>query len=98
MLQVRQDICVGCGLCRENCPHEAVLLHSGKAHINQMKCNHCGVCLDICPRGAIVEFTPVSTEDLAITVSSLSQKTDDLIERIEKLIQKRRDGKGSEKD
>jgi Pyruvate/2-oxoacid:ferredoxin oxidoreductase delta subunit len=87
MLRVRKDLCVGCGLCRENCPQEAVSVQSGKAWIDQTRCKHCGICVDICPQVAIVESAPVSQAELAITVGSLKQKANDLIGRIEKLKQ-----------
>ena len=98
MLWVRQDLCIGCGLCRENCPQEAVLVQSGKAWIDRTRCNRCGICLGICPQGAIVESVAVSQADIAITVGSLKQKADDLVERIEKLRQNRSTLKGSERN
>jgi len=97
VLRVRQDLCVGCGLCRENCPQEAISVQSGKVWIDLTRCNRCGICLDICPQGAIVEAAPVSQENLAIAIGSLKQKADDLVERIEKLRQKKSDVKGSGK-
>ena len=97
MLRVRKDLCVGCGLCIENCPQEAVSVQSGKAWIDRTRCNNCGICLNICSQGAIVEFTSVSQANLAIAIGSLKQKADDLVERIEKLRQKRSDVKGSGK-
>ena len=97
MLRVRKDLCISCGLCIENCPQEAVSVQSGKAWIDQTRCNRCGICLGTCPQGAIVESTPVSQAELIITVGSLKQKTDGLIERIEKLRQSRSDVKGSGK-
>ena len=98
MLWVRQDLCIGCGLCRENCPQEAVSVQSGKAWIDQTRCNHCGICLDICPQVAIVESAPVSQAEMAITVGSLKQKANDLVVRIEKLRQNSSEVKGSERD
>ena len=97
MLQVRKDLCVGCGLCIENCPQEAVSVQFGKAWIDQNRCNRCGICLDVCPQGAIIEPAPVSQAELALTVSSLKQKADDLIGCIERLRQNRSDVKGSGK-
>ena len=85
MLQVRKDLCLGCGLCVDNCPQQAVWLLWGQAEIDQSKCNHCGLCLDVCPQGAIAELTPVSEAELATTVGSLKQRADDLMRRIEKL-------------
>ena len=98
MLRVRKDLCVGCGFCRENCPQEAISVQSGKAWIDRTRCNRCGICLGICPQGAIVESVAVSQADIAITVGSLKQKADDLVERIEKLRQNMSDVKGSERD
>ena len=97
MLRVRKELCVGCGICRENCPQEAVSVQYGKAWIDQTRCNRCGICLDVCPQGAIIESAPVSQAELAITVGSLKQKADDLVERIEKLRQNRSDMKGSKR-
>ena len=79
------DLCVGCGICRENCPQEAVLVQYGKAWIDRTRCNRCGICLDVCPQGAIIESAPVSQAELATTVGSLKQKADDLVKRIENL-------------
>ena len=88
MLKVRSDICLGCGLCAENCPTGAIALSWGQAMINQSKCNNCRLCIDICPRGAIVELKPVSEKELQATVASLKQRTNDLIEMIENLTDK----------
>jgi ferredoxin len=88
MLKVRRDMCLGCGLCAENCPTGAISLRWGQAVIDQSKCNHCRLCLDICPRAAIVELVPVSEKELQATVTSLKQRTSDLIERIENLTSK----------
>lgn len=85
MLKVRNDLCIGCGLCAESCPQWAISLRSGQARINQVKCNQCGLCLNVCPQRAIVELTPVLKEDLVNTVGLLKQKADDLIGRLEKL-------------
>jgi len=87
MLLVRKDLCLGCGLCVESCPRQAISIVLDQAEINQDRCNQCGVCLDICPQGAIVEVTPVSSKELENTVGTLKQRTDDLIQRIEKLQQ-----------
>lgn len=85
MLQIRKDRCLGCGLCVSNCPQQAITLLSGQAEIDNNRCNHCGLCLGVCPRGAIIERTPVSKNELQATVTSLRQRTNDLINRIEKL-------------
>jgi ferredoxin len=85
MLKIRKDLCVGCRLCIDSCPRQAISIIYGQAEINQGQCNQCYVCLQICPQGAIAELAPVSEEEMANTVGSLKQKTEDLIRRIEKL-------------
>jgi len=90
LLRVRKDLCLGCGLCAESCPRQAISLPSGLAQIDQNRCNHCGLCLDVCPQGAIAELAPVSRRDLQATVTGLKSQTDDLISRIDKLKEKQR--------
>ena len=84
-LRVRKDVCVGCGLCVESCPQQAISVQWGQAHIDRRKCNHCGLCIDVCPQGAIVDLVPVSKGELEAAVTSLKQKTNELIARIENL-------------
>jgi len=85
MLQIRKDLCLGCGLCAQNCPQQAISLLSGQAEIDQRRCNQCRFCLEVCPQRAIVEMVPVSKPELQATVASLKQTTENLIERIERL-------------
>lgn len=85
ILQVRKDLCLGCGLCAESCPRQAISLQSGQAQIDQNRCNQCGLCLDVCLQGAIVELTPVSRRELQATVTGLKDRAENLIARIDKL-------------
>jgi ferredoxin len=85
VLRVERDLCLGCGLCAESCPRQAISLHSGLAWIDQNRCDHCGLCLDVCPQGAIIELMPVSRHELQATVNVLKDRTDDIITRIDKL-------------
>ena len=85
MLNVRKDLCLGCGLCAESCPRGAISLFWGQAEIDHNRCNSCRLCCEVCPQGAIVEVIPVSKDELKDVVTSLNQKTDDLLVRIERL-------------
>ena len=85
IFQVRNDLCLGCGLCAESCPRQAISLQSGEAQIDQNRCNHCGLCVDACPQGAIAELTPVSRHELQATVTGLKDRANDIIARVEKL-------------
>jgi ferredoxin len=54
MLNIRRNICSGCGACARICPTGAISLDDGKARIDQAKCNDCYRCIQACPKGAIV--------------------------------------------
>ncbi len=48
--------CIGCGICKKNCPEKAISLVEKVAVIDQEKCTGCGTCIDVCPRNAIVKL------------------------------------------
>jgi ferredoxin len=54
MLNIRREICAGCGVCIRVCPTGAISLDRGKARIDQDKCTDCYRCIQTCPREAIV--------------------------------------------
>ena len=89
MFQVRRDLCLGCGLCADSCPQQAISLLSRQAKIDRNRCSECGICLNVCPQGAIVELPPVSKGELRATIAGLRSKTDGIIARIDKLKEKR---------
>ena len=47
------DNCVGCGVCVEECPSEAIQMKDGIAVVDQVKCMKCGKCINVCPAQAI---------------------------------------------
>ncbi len=64
VLTLDRDHCVGCGICVNVCPHEALELHSAAigagrliekpfVDVNPPKCTFCGECATLCPVGAI---------------------------------------------
>ena len=54
IIQIDQDLCIGCGLCVHACHEGAIELRNGKATlIRDDYCDGLGDCLPNCPTGAI---------------------------------------------
>jgi ferredoxin len=83
--RVKNTECVGCGLCVESCPRNAISLQLNQAQIIQNKCDQCGICANVCPQGAIIEVTPISVPEIHTHVQELKERLDNIISRIEKL-------------
>ncbi len=50
---VNQAPCVGCGMCKKNCAHDAITIENRKASIDHSKCVGCGRCIGACPTDAV---------------------------------------------
>jgi formate hydrogenlyase subunit 6/NADH:ubiquinone oxidoreductase subunit I len=51
---VNQDMCVGCGICVNECPVDAITQpENDKAVINDGACIRCGKCHDVCLTDAV---------------------------------------------
>ena len=50
---IDEDMCVGCGICVEECPVDAISMENGKAVIDMKKCIRCKKCHEICPQKAV---------------------------------------------
>lgn len=50
------DECIGCGLCKKNCPADCISGEKKEKHvIDTTKCLKCGTCIEKCKKGAIVK-------------------------------------------
>ena len=45
--------CVGCGMCRKICAHDAITIAEKKASIDHGRCVGCGRCIGVCPMDAV---------------------------------------------
>lgn len=62
--RVKDDRCVGCGICAKNCAHGAITLADGKANINHNICVGCGRCIGECPKDAVLAANDESNDIL----------------------------------
>lgn len=52
-IQIDSQKCIGCGLCRKDCPANNISLENKKAKIITQNCIMCGHCVAICPKAAV---------------------------------------------
>ena len=64
--KIDPDKCIGCGLCKENCPAETISGEIKSLHvIDPDKCVRCGICYQICP----------ATENAVYKISGIQQSS-----------------------
>ncbi|MCD6473032.1 4Fe-4S binding protein [Candidatus Aerophobetes bacterium] len=86
MFQVKEELCVGCGLCIKFCPTGAISLIYNKANIDKERCIQCSRCKAICPQEAIVELAEiVSLKELKDTFQDLEKQLNEIFKKIERL-------------
>jgi MinD superfamily P-loop ATPase len=56
MIHISKNKCVGCGICRDKCPVNAICLSDGVAVVDTGECIVCNVCRENCPQGAIQDI------------------------------------------
>jgi NAD-dependent dihydropyrimidine dehydrogenase PreA subunit len=53
MIRVNQTLCVGCGVCIDECPNGAISLSGDVVTVSSALCDDCGACVEVCPNGAL---------------------------------------------
>ena len=52
-IKVNKDLCIGCELCKNDCPVNNIIIENKKSVIKNQDCLMCGHCVAICPKEAI---------------------------------------------
>ena len=50
---VNKEMCIGCGVCVDECYAGAISMNEAIAFIDEDNCIRCGVCHDVCPEDAV---------------------------------------------
>ncbi len=77
---VNEEVCVGCGLCVEECPVDAISLQENDtAAINDNECIRCGHCHEVCPQEAVRH----DSERIPVEIEANVAKTRKLLEHFD---------------
>ena len=91
--KIDYDKCVKCGICKNNCPHQAI---DENIEINEKRCLGCNICKNLCPNKAITMHTKIQdyNEILpkivekgvdCIEFHAISKDEDDVLEKWDKI-------------
>lgn len=73
--KVNMDNCCGCGMCEQNCAHDAIHIIDDKAQIDYDQCVGCGQCVAICPNEGVVNGSTESGEILNYKIAEYTKAT-----------------------
>jgi len=76
--EIKTRNCVGCGLCVDVCPHDAIVLDEDEhvAKVVDVLCHGCGICSAVCPSGVSQQFNFTKKQILSIIDTCLDGKVD----------------------
>lgn len=70
IIEIDLKKCIGCGLCRKDCPAGNILVKNKKAEMITQDCIKCGHCVAVCPKFAVsitgFDESPVQIKDPVI--------------------------------
>jgi uncharacterized Fe-S center protein len=99
---VNEEMCVGCGVCVDECCAGAISMKEDVAAIDDDKCIRCGVCHDVCAEDAVRHDGERIPQEVASNLdwvrgilnhdhySESREKQKDLLERMKRYFNKNR--------
>ncbi len=71
---INKEMCVGCGICVDNCPMNAITQDDNMiAFINDAGCIRCGKCHDVCPQEAVRHDSERIPDEVAENIERAKQ-------------------------
>ena len=101
---VSMQMCMGCEICVQVCPVEAITLGDGVASINDDLCIRCGKCHDTCPEQAVRHDSERIPEEIAANLDrtrgflrhcGTAEEREALLERMKRFFTKERQDRHS---
>ncbi len=82
VVEIDQDLCSRCYVCKSICPYEAIKADStGKVEINSQDCQVCGICYSACPSSAI-KMNYYAYDNLSTYVKEALAKTKNSVDTL----------------
>lgn len=53
IIRINREQCIGCGLCKRDCPASNIQVENKKAKVLTQSCIMCGHCVAVCPKAAV---------------------------------------------
>ncbi|AVX29662.1 electron transfer flavoprotein alpha subunit apoprotein [Carboxydocella thermautotrophica] len=61
-VEINAKACIGCGICVDTCPVQALSLVDGVSVVDPKQCVDCGACVKVCPTNAITLDKPLAAQ------------------------------------
>lgn len=89
MVRVDKRFCIGCGLCVQICPTQAISMVGRTTEIDEARCIDCKTCISICPRGAIKERTVADVPEIKERLTRIHRRIREISFMLSRLEAKR---------